>query len=194
MYEILKSNQEEPLGKIGWNRSFDLSDAEWENIFSLPFKLTQNTKLQWFQFRINHKILATNLFLHKIKKIDTNICTFCIKEIETIEHIFWECEVVQGLSEAFSTLCFSRIHKYITYSKKDFILGSHVKSEKVKTLIALQIKYFIYSMRCANNTPSLNGLMSSIKILYDINKIIAKKNNEQEKFDEAWKYWKNLFN
>ena len=29
-------------------------------IFSSPFKITKDSTVQWFQSRINHKILATN--------------------------------------------------------------------------------------------------------------------------------------
>jgi hypothetical protein len=62
-------------------------------IFTTP----KNVKLHWFQFRINHNILATNYFLKKIKIIDDANCNFCQKENETIEHIFWGCENVQNL-------------------------------------------------------------------------------------------------
>jgi hypothetical protein len=45
---------------------------------------TACTKLHWFQFRINHNILATNYFLKKIKIIDDANCNICQKENETI--------------------------------------------------------------------------------------------------------------
>lgn len=80
-----------------WSRllNFNLGDLEWETNFFLLFEITKNTKLQWFQFRINHRILATNSFLHKIKKVDSYNSWFCEQEIETIEHIFWKCELIQ---------------------------------------------------------------------------------------------------
>ena len=34
---------------------------------------------------------------------DTDFCTFCEKESETIEHILWECEVVQDLLNDFDS-------------------------------------------------------------------------------------------
>ena len=86
--------------------------------FSLPFRLTKNTKLQWFQFRINHKILSTNSFLQKIKLKDTNTCTFCRSKTETIEHILWDCEIVQALLDDFVTFCSNKIHGHISFAKK----------------------------------------------------------------------------
>ena len=55
----------------------------------------QDTVAQWFQTRINHKILATNTFFHKIKITNDPKCTFCAEADETIEHLLWECDYVQ---------------------------------------------------------------------------------------------------
>ena len=59
-----------------------------------PFKLngrsltTKSSKLQWFQYRIIHRILGTNSLLYKINQKPNDKCSFCLKEVETIEHIF----------------------------------------------------------------------------------------------------------
>ena len=58
---------EKPTGKFRWKQIFNICDAEWKQIFSLPLRLTKNTKLQRFHFRINYKILSTIASsLHKI--------------------------------------------------------------------------------------------------------------------------------
>ena len=61
-------------GSRKWNTVFDINSNEWKHIYILPFKATACTKLHWFQFRINHNILATNYFLKKI--IDDANCNF----------------------------------------------------------------------------------------------------------------------
>jgi hypothetical protein len=51
-----------------WNTVFNINSNEWKQIYILPFKVTACTKLHWFQFRINHNILAyiySNLCLVK---------------------------------------------------------------------------------------------------------------------------------
>lgn len=57
------------------------------DLFYKPFRITKDTKMQWFQTRINHKILATNKFLCKIKITDDSKCFFCKVSEETIEAI-----------------------------------------------------------------------------------------------------------
>ena len=82
MYTILNKNSSVPTAQRKWNTVLDINSNEWKKIYILPFKVTACTKLHWFQFRINHNILATNHFLKKIKIIDDVNCNFCQKENE----------------------------------------------------------------------------------------------------------------
>ena len=58
-----------PSGKKKWNELFEYDDITWKNIFKLPFQITKNTKLQWFQFRVVHHILTTNSLLFKTRSM-----------------------------------------------------------------------------------------------------------------------------
>jgi hypothetical protein len=73
--------------------ALDLEETKLREIFKLPFIVTQNTKLKWLQYRINQRIPGTNKFLYKIKVKDNDFCTFCQEDEETIEHLFWNCEI-----------------------------------------------------------------------------------------------------
>ena len=53
-----------------------------------------DTKLRWFQYKIFNRFLTTNTFMHKIGQRVDNLCTFCKKEAETIEHLFAESNKV----------------------------------------------------------------------------------------------------
>lgn len=93
MHRILNHNTDTVTGKLTWNKIYDFDESAWKNIYIWPFTITNNTTLQWFQTRINHNILATNHFLHKIKYIKSPLCSFCAKEHENIRHLLWECEL-----------------------------------------------------------------------------------------------------
>ena len=77
MYNILNRSSDEATGKKTWNKTYQFEDESWRKIFLWPFSITKDTALQWYQTRINHHILATNQFLHKIKYIDNASCSFC---------------------------------------------------------------------------------------------------------------------
>ena len=66
---------------------------DWKSIYLLPFKCSKITKLITFQFKLLHRRLATNSFLKKIGIKESDLCTFCKTEAETLIHLFWSCGV-----------------------------------------------------------------------------------------------------
>ena len=82
-YDSLSKNLNyDPLSRTKWNAelgvNFDVS--EWGEICKRPFKITKETKLQWFQFRLINRILSCNKYLFKINKRDNDLCCFCNTE------------------------------------------------------------------------------------------------------------------
>ena len=77
MYKLINECKESPNGRIAWDKRYTFNEMEWKHIFKEPYRLTRDTTMQWFQTRINHKILATNKFLCKINIINNPKCSFC---------------------------------------------------------------------------------------------------------------------
>ena len=96
VYNILRDNiKEAPTieNKLIENYS---GDVDASLIYSLPYKITKSTTLQYFQFKITHGFYPTNAYLKKVKIQETNLCENC--EIEdTIEHYFVTCRTTQTL-------------------------------------------------------------------------------------------------
>ena len=85
-----------PTAQKEYNEVFSTHtfQLEWEKIYLLPFKTTLDSKLREFQYKILNRILYTNKMLFKFKKVDSPLCDFCEKELETIEHLFFHCTKV----------------------------------------------------------------------------------------------------
>lgn len=188
MYNIMTENKENIAGQIRWNKIYNIQKEEWKNIYEMPFYVTKCAKLQWFQFRINHKILATNTFLCKINVSNNSLCTFCKNEEETIEHLFWECQKVQEFLYRVKQK-FNVIDIYILYSKKEFIFSlENYKKAPERQLLLLEMKYYIYSARCMKQTLNITAFERTLKMFYWIHKQIAANKNELEKFMENWQF------
>ena len=80
-------------------------------------------KLQRFQYKIYHRILATNKFLMKIGILDSDKCFFCHDEPETVIHFFWLCNIVQYLWDTLSNLIAEKTGIIISFSLSTVILG-----------------------------------------------------------------------
>jgi hypothetical protein len=61
-------------------------------IFILPLlRLQEILNFQNFQFKLSHRITATNSFLFKCGLKETELCPFCTETKESLLHLFWEC-------------------------------------------------------------------------------------------------------
>ena len=69
--------------------------VNWENTYQLHFLCTTETKLMVFQFEFLHRRVATDDFLLKIGKKETDSCSFCAGSPETLTHLFWHCRSTQ---------------------------------------------------------------------------------------------------
>jgi hypothetical protein len=57
---ILRANISS-IAKRKWEDELNLNnDFNWNGIYRLPFNITKDSNLQWFQYKVNHRILATN--------------------------------------------------------------------------------------------------------------------------------------
>jgi len=75
---LIKKIAEKPLKSQNKWKLFlgkEVSEEEWENVYSSTFYLLNDTQLQSFQFKINHRIIFANHLLMKCKLSETALCT-----------------------------------------------------------------------------------------------------------------------
>ena len=189
MYNILNKQQVKSVGEKKWDQYFSITQNQWKLIHSLPFSTTKNTKLQWFQFRVNQHILTTNSFMFKINRLNSNMCIFCKAEEETIYHLLWDCPNVQQLLLEFINLCNSK-SIFIKLDPMTFIFGELNKSDLAKSfnVILMSIKYYIYKMKCIENNLSIQGLLNELRYLLRALKHSAQESKSVD-FNANWKKW-----
>ena len=61
-----------------------------KEIHSFSFKMTKETKLSIFQFKIIHNILPHRVLLYKMKITDSDLCLYCGSQ-ETLQHLLVSC-------------------------------------------------------------------------------------------------------
>lgn len=74
-----------------WQRTAPGTNASpiWHNIWSMKVP----PKIVLFLWKVQWLILPTKSLLSKRMQNISPICTWCQKEEETINHLFWECEI-----------------------------------------------------------------------------------------------------
>lgn len=191
MYKVLNSNVDIPAGKAKWNSIYNLSDEIWKKIYLWPHNITKNSTLKWFQFRINHNILATNKFLNKIKIVNNPLCTFCKTSPETIKHLFWDCEISKAILRELHEWLHTR-NINLTIEERSFIFGiCQSKTSIMEQQILLETKYYIYFCRCSKVIPNLITLKNRIQLLHETTRHIAIMENKYDSFCKTWEEFTN---
>ena len=197
IYDILRDKQPSPKSIQKWSRDLNnIENKDWKTYFSLPFIITKDTTLHWFQTRLIHRILSTNKYLNIINIKDSGRCTFCAEETETLVHLFWNCPISQNIwNQIYSSLNIKDCFPDFKFTPENVILGLPNKSNKYIALniIILKTKYIIYRHRCQNNTNiNIQSIHSELKSLYQLEKYISKIHDNTSKFDEIWAPFRNV--
>ena len=188
MYDFfIESLQKEQQFKNKWafELNLQMEDRDWKQINSAVKPLGE-IQLQWFQYRILHRILGTKSFLHKVGIADSPFCTFCDQMPETIMHLFGECPVVERLIVEVKTW-FSEIYEIeFDISRSNFILGVPLKKDETLNMVLTILKYYIYKQKMKNCRLSLIGYKKNLIYYYKLEHYLSKKNSTEARHQKRW--------
>ena len=173
-----------PTSMKKYNEMFNTEtfELDWERIFSLPFKITLNTKLREFQYKILHRICYTNILLFKFGLADSPLCYFCNKELETLEHFLFYCSKVSTFWNELNILLKSQKLISKDFHIKDILFGllsaDNNDDNILVNYIILESKYLIFRSKLSKIFPTIALLISKCKATHQIERFIARENNK----------------
>ena len=169
-------------------RRLGVEDIEKINeIHSLSFRMTKETKLNIFQFKLIHNILPHRALLHKMKIVDSSSCLDCGEE-ETLRHLIVSCPSLSTFwSKVFSwwnsnSTCvafFDEIKILYGYNAADskfFLLNYYI-------LIA---KFHIFKQKTDAKPPAFPAFLVYLKEKMLIHRAAAIANRTLENFKTRW--------
>ena len=162
---------------------------DWKKIYSLPFVVTIETKIREFQYKLLNDIVFTNEKLFRFKMIDSPLCSFCKKDVESLENLLFHCTFVESFWKTFTswltnqnitleTLTLVNILFGVYYENKDNIILNH---------LILMAKFYIYKCKLNSTNPSLKVFIAKTKTVYQIERQIPTKHDKLLKHYEKWK-------
>ena len=161
---------------------------DWKLVYELPRKVTIESYMRVFQYKILHNILFLNNRLFKINYADSPLCSLCKEVNETVVHLFCECritvqiwtEVKLWLSNRISipNLCarLVLVGKFIIENEHDMLLNH----------LLLLFKSFIYSNRSKNMFIRFTNFHKYVAYVEKVEQNIAASKN---KLDSHFKKW-----
>ena len=100
--------------------------------------------------------------MYKLK--DSNVCSFCEEEPETIEHLLWECHKVSDLWHKLNNWIFEMTYIEIPLNLQIVIFGyfKNLDLNFVKNKVILLTKFYIYKTKMNGGLVNFNALKSYI--------------------------------
>ncbi len=150
--------------------------------------------MRWLQFRINHYILTTNRSVSKFKENQCHLCQFCNQHSETIQHLFWTCNLVNTFWKELSSILNSRCkHSHNFYFSEKLVLfgkSDLTYTDNVTDLIILIAKLFIYRCKVQGRNLFIRHFIQDIYSRFCIKKHISRNSIE---FRTRWNPYLELF-
>ena len=189
IYSCLVDN-DVPLKCIDkWSHMLN-TQVNTNTIFSHIRKVTNDTHLRWFQYRLIYRILPTQHFLFLRRIVNSESCTFCGYMYESIEHLFWDCVITHDFWADFLTWLHTNFQhcSNLRLSKELIITGCETKvfSDRIVDLFILLAKYHIFSSKTKSAVPHIQVFIRIVKQRYNVEKINSYTNNSSAKFRSDW--------
>ena len=86
------TNTETLKSQAKWELNFPGITLQWKSIYIDSCK---ENKVQNFQYNFIHRNIATNKYLLKCSLGASSLSTFCNMAVESINHLFLECHLIQ---------------------------------------------------------------------------------------------------
>lgn len=194
-YDLMITEEINPNCCAKWDEKLN-TRINWKSVFAKIHHI-KDIRLRWFQIRIVHRILATNIVLKEMGITENNQCTFCKQERDSIEHFLWRCHHVKLFWNNFKKLLHDKcdIAGNMSLTEKLVLFGTdtEIKTNIVFDLIIILAKSYIYKCKISKQFPKVNSFIIELKYRYKIENFNAKINDCSQKFDRDWIDLKQLF-
>ena len=130
----------------------------------MPRRVTIDTNLRIFQYKVLNNVLYLNEKLFKFKVVSSPLCSFCNSENENPIHLFYTCNQ--------SKSCWSKLRDFLNSEillpqnvPQSAFFGFPDNKENFETInhLDLMFKYYLFKFRDIRK-KSLEGLKKNIKI------------------------------
>ena len=187
--ELISKISSQPTTQKRCTEKYPLHTFAWDSIFPSPRKVTVECKTRDVQSKILNRILFKNKMLFKMKISDTDKCTFCNEEEETIEHLLTTCKYTLPFwKKVIKWLKMYNIRENLDELKILFGVLNNNCLDLVNHIILIG-KHVIYLCRSKKIKPEFNIFLNWMKRVAEIEHDIAQR---REVLDKYYKKWNNL--
>ena len=180
-------NVEKTTAQTYFQKKFQNAKLEWKDIYASPRRVTINTNLHIFEYKLLQNVLYLNDMFYKFGKRISPLCSFCMEVPESPIHLFHSCIKQTFFGRSYNILQDALIIPPITPQSIIFRFTNHKVNYHLINHILLTFKYYICKTR-ENGSLDLKLLKRNIHKIKNIKKQISLNKPEKRKsFEQKWK-------
>ena len=192
---FVKRKFKEPLANNRLRRLGVEDISKINEIHSLSFRMTKETKLNIFQFKLIHNILPHKVLLHKMKIVDSALCADCGGQ-ETLRHLLVSCPSLRVFWSDVFAWWNSNSSRAVLFDEFKILYGYNAADPNFFPFnyFILNAKFHIFKQKLDAKPPALPALLAFLKEKVLIHRAIAIANQTLTTFRTRWTTLLSLLN
>lgn len=185
---IIKKKCERPENTMKkWENDIVVNDEMWPYFFTIGLKSALDIPTRSFQYLFIHRRVPTNKFVHRIGLIESPDCTFCKENVESLVHLFYECEYVSRFWVHIEILLNAIYGQEIKLTKFVILFGYNVfDPDPFVNYIILLGKQYIYKRKCLNSKPIFQAFKGIVDFMFQVENYIATGKGKLDNHNKKW--------
>jgi len=188
-WEFVSRLAQAPTAEQKWNKYMYIDQAEWPDLYQLPYLTTRDTALQSFQYRILHRFFPCNYTLSIWYSDHTACCNSC-DEVDYLEHYFFSCPQLDIFWGSIERWWLQILEITVSLNSKCVLFGLiNFEDDAIIDIFNLCIllgKWHIYNCKQNNENPSFYEYLRLIKSTLDTERIFYILKDNITLFEKKW--------
>ena len=158
----------------------------WKNIYDVARITSRDTMSRMFQFKIFHNILYLNNALFKCNLSDSPLCSYCEQEPETVQHLFYKCQLSKKLWHEIQNFFISKLSlPSLDLQSALFGFFDNPTNNYIPNNVLLIFKLTLYKHR-KKSTPTLTKILKNLKDREFLERKCAVSENRISNHNDKW--------
>ena len=166
------------------------TESTIQNVYLMPFKVTNEVKIIMFQYKVIHNVLPTRATLYRDRISESPLCNLCNTEEQTLHHLLINCTLTTDFWILFQDWWYQKTNETITLSTSHILYGWHDRTKhwQVLNYSLLIAKYRIFCTSLRGDVLDFQNFLLFITEKLEILKEIATAKKELPKFYRTWAF------
>jgi hypothetical protein len=175
-----------PITKNKWIDELNLNEDRWERIFEIS-KVTRETKIRAFQYKLLFNLTPCNLYLYRIGKSNIFKCNYC-NAVDNIIHYFYECVNTKLFWKTLQNWWNILETDNLIMDKTKALVGILEKGANMDKLnfCLLLARWYIYIEKLNLQEPFFYKFVCLFKHKLKLERMISQRNDALEPFIKIW--------